>query len=189
MTKEGRVAFLALLSVGLYTLSLYISYQKILFPFPLFDPILWVVTLSVFIIQYKKKSLKSLGFGAVFFLLYVQLKLISNPFVMSFFIDFNETETYFENPFIQLSKLLAHTFLTMAIIYWFVVGSKRKYFWMLTIIVLAITVQLDFFMYSHLLFCALLVIPFYIVKPENSWKNVLLVNGIFDLITLYYLVR
>ncbi|HBW85677.1 MAG TPA: hypothetical protein DEF82_02735 [Crocinitomicaceae bacterium] len=189
MTKEGRVAFLALLSVGLYTLSLFISYQKILFPFPLFDPILWVVTLSVFIIQYQKKSIKEQGFGAYFFLFYVQLKLICNPFVMSFFIDFNETESYFENPMIQLSKLIAQTILSLALICWFIVGAKRKYFWTLIITALAIIVQFNFFMFSHLLFCSILVIPFFILKPENPWKNVLLVHGIFDLITLYYLVR
>jgi hypothetical protein len=77
----------------------------------------------------------------------------------------------------------------MALIGWFVVGAKRKYFWKLLIIALAIIVQLDYFMFSHLLFCSILVIPFFILKPENPWKNVLLVHGIFDLITLYYLVR
>jgi len=189
MTKEARVTFLALLSVGLYTLSLYITYQKVLFPYPLFDPILWLVTLSTFIIQLKQKTLKEYKFGALFFLLYIHLKLFSNPFVLSFFLQDYEIEVYFENPYLQLSKLVAYIVLSLSLLCWFASKTKRKFVWVLTALILALIIQLFDDSYAHLLFCPILVIPFYLVKSENPWKNVILIHSIFDLITLFYVLR
>jgi len=189
MTKEARVTFLALLSVGLYTLSCFISYLKVIFPYPLFGPILWIVTLSTFIIQLKQKTLKEYKFGAIFFLLYIHLKLFSNPFVLSFFLHDNEMEAYFENPYLNLSKLLAYIVLSLSLLCWFASKTKRKFVWVLTVLILALIIQLIDDSYAHLWFCPLIVIPFYLVKPENPWKNVILIHSIFDLITLFYMPR
>jgi len=189
MTKEGKVAFLALLTLALYTLSLFISYKQVLFPFPLFDPILWVVTLSVLYLQFKNKTLSEFRFGIVFYLLHIHLNLICNPFVLSFFISFDGTEEYINQPLVQLAKLFSYIFLILALISWFIYKLPMKIVWALLLVILAVAVQFYDSQFGHLIICPLVAIPFFKLNPENPWRNVLLVQAFLDLILLFYLLR
>jgi hypothetical protein len=189
MIQSNRVAFLALLSVAVYTLSLFISFQKLLFPFPLFDPILWTVTLAVFYIQVKELTWRKVGMGAYAFLLYIQLKLVSNPFIVSFFIPFKGTEEYFDLPSVQLARLLSQVLLFIALAFWFTVDYRKSVLWLILFVLAFLFVQFFSFNYTHFLICPFSIIPFFILHPNNSWKHVILVHAVFDVITLYYLLK
>ena len=184
MTKEGRVAFLAILTVALYTLSVFISYKKLLFPFPLFDVILWIVVVTTFVIQIKSTS--QFKWGSYFYLIFVNLKLFSNAFVLSFFIPFKGTELYVDSLGIQFVKFIALICLILSCILWVSVEKKRKMIWITFIAFLAIILELDTTFYTHLLFCPIVVLLFFTSKSENPWKYTLIVHAIFDLITFYY---
>lgn len=186
MTKEGRVAFLAILTVALYTLSVFISYKKLLFPFPLFDVILWIVVVTTFVIQIKSTSNSQFKWGSYFYLIFVNLKLFSNAFVLSFFIPFKGTELYVDSLGIQFVKFIALICLILSCILWVSVEKKRKMIWITFIAFLAIILELDTTFYTHLLFCPIVVLLFFTSKSENPWKYALIVHAIFDLITFYY---
>jgi hypothetical protein len=158
--SEKRIVLLTALTLGMYSLSLYVEHQTLIFPFPLNESLFFFVALYFFYRNHA--TLKTVGILAIssgFF------ALLSNQFFWSFLLDGAQIERLFNSGLTDFFRLLFFIMLLC----WAIASSYREEgphkFWYMSSIVLGLLLGL------YLQTALVLFIVYLMISCLFFWRN------------------
>jgi len=101
MTKEVRVLFLTALTLSAYAISIYVNQGALIFPFPLNELILLIVSIQFSIWNYKKRTPTLFILGVAFF------AFLGNEIYWSFILEDKAMYSFSSLPLTDIFKLLS----------------------------------------------------------------------------------
>lgn len=180
MIKEEKVVSIAILTVLLYALGLFLDTRFFLLPFPIFDLIFFLVFVQF--IFWNKTSLKAYVW---IYLTSVFIKLMHNPFVLGSLFGHTELQNWDQSLFFDLLKLVSTVFLVISVVTW---RSQRAlnfsfvYILFFTFLVL-IGLTESFFWVSPLA-PMLLAFLFWKSDRQNPFRYLWILHTVFDAFTV-----
>jgi hypothetical protein len=148
MTKEVRLLFLTALTLVFYAASIYFSQGALIFPFPLNELILLIVSIQISIWHYKKRipTLYILGISLFAFL--------GNEVYWSFIIDDEKMYSFSSLPITDIFKLLS-AICIVGFSLFFVLAQKKILSRICSIIFIVFFIASITYLPSYLLFYGL----------------------------------
>jgi hypothetical protein len=184
MFREKRTVVLVVLTLFIYALNVFLEHNYFVFPFPIFDFVLLIISL-----QFAIWNIKDLiTFRKWHFYIYASsliLKLLTNPIFWGFFLNEIELETFLQTQWMDYFKIgFTLTSILVFFIWSFIEKLKFK---IIISVFLSVILLLGSFEASY--WFNYLSFPFfatYVVlqKPKNSLSYLLILHGILDLMTL-----
>ncbi|MBI1836467.1 MAG: hypothetical protein HYR91_04305 [Flavobacteriia bacterium] len=132
MTREGKTVTLAILTVFIYAISIFLQTKTIIFPFPLYEVIFFIATCTISFYQYKKERLLSLAFFVM-----ASFGILSSEFFWSFFMNGEALINLNNGVTIDLFKLIKYLLIGTCFVFSFY-KSEHKYIQFASIFPIAI---------------------------------------------------
>lgn len=184
MFREKRTVLLVVLTLFIYALNVFLEHNYFVFPFPIFDFVLVIISL-----QFAIWNIKDLiTFRKWYFYIYASsliLKLLTNPIFWGFFLNEIELETFIQTQWMDYFKI-GFTLTSILVFFIWSFIEKLKFKIIVSVFLSAILLLGSFeasywFNYLSFPFFAIFVV---LQKPKNSLSYLLVLHGILDLMTL-----
>lgn len=184
MTKEGRVVALALTTIFMYGLSMFLTHGTFIFPFPLNEVIFFIATLLIGYESYKSEKLLTIFFG-----LFAISKLFSGTFIWSFFTSHQVIEKIANSPTTDISRLLS---LVLVIILFYLTFKKGKGDWvknsfLIPTLMLTLSAIFSWYWLEIITFGMLFIFALYHLKSHKIF-NLWILLFVLELVKFWHLM-
>ncbi len=184
MSQAARIAFLSIATVVLYSLSIFLSTGVVVFPFPLFDLILFVSVLSFFYVERKTNNEKNFLSPSLLYFLFLALQLGQNVFLGTF-LDEKMFVEWMDSDELSLFLLVSEICWLIAVVLWLWNYLEKRIFYIVSFLGCYI---ISYFDSSTLLIHLLPMLLFFVFFGNNTnliWRNILLIQGVFNIFSWY----
>ena len=187
MNREKRTIFLVVLTLLAYGFSIFKDQGSFILPFPIFDFILIIIAFQ-FAFWNWRDILTFRKWYFYFYFLAILFKLLTNQILWSVILDDKDLTIFSETLVLDSLKIIHLLLLVISVFTWSFV-EKLKFKFLVPIVITIIhfagfTEQTYWFSYVSIpLFAAYVIYQ----KPKNSLSYLLLLHGIWDLLSLFML--
>lgn len=176
MSKEGKAAFIGLLTTLAYSSSVYFDTGSWIFPFPLFDYILFILAA---LFTYWNKEFRTIF---VFFTLVFTLRILGDSFFWSFFLQGTDLYDLFDSSVIAWIRLFeAILMIPLIILIFGYKGIFQKLSMISAIVLFVISVIPPFEMVNYLVFTCIAILYLFQKDMNRSIYYLLGITALFDL--------
>ncbi len=180
MIKEEKLVSIAILTMLLYALGLFLDTRFFLLPFPIFDLVFFLVFVQF--IFWNKKSLKA--YVWIYFLS-VFIKLFYNPLVLGSLFGHNELQHWDQGLFFDVLKLASTFFLVLGVLLWRMQRFLTFSFFHLVFFVLFLVLGLtESFFWMSPVAPLLLAFLFWKYDRDNPFRYLWILHTVFDAFTV-----
>ena len=180
MIKEEKLVSIAILTMLLYALGLFLDTRFFLLPFPIFDLVFFLVFVQF--VFWNKKSLKA--YVWIYFAS-VSIKLCYNPLVIGSLFGHNDLQQWDQGLFFDVLKMLSIFFLLLGVLFWRIQRFLTFSLFHLIIFVLFLFLGLtESFFWISPFAPLLLAFIFWKYDRDNPFRYLWILQTVFDSFTV-----
>jgi len=189
MSREKRTVFIVILTLLVYGLTQFLESGVLLFPFPLFDVILLLISFQ-FIYWNRKIIFEKKNLYFLFYLLALIFKVISSQLFLALIYKDQDLEQLNSGIFLDVILIFSAFFLVLFFILWKLKQDKTVS-WVLTLLFIALSFSVFFESIILLSFCTMPVFACYLFfkKVQTEFTYLFFLHAFLSIMTFLMVLQ